>query len=305
MDGGDMGGAGMSGRGRGTALVLVAAILWGTTGTAATFAPSAGPIAIGAAAMGVGGLLQAIIAIGPLRREARAILRHPWLLAMGGLSVAVYPLAFYAGMHLSGVAVGTVVALASGPIFAAILERVVDGTPLDRRWLSMAGLGILGTALLTVDGTHGGSARNVPLGVLLALVAGLTYALYTWVARRLMGGGVSSRSAMGAIFGVGGVLLLPVLVATGAPFLADTRDLAVAVYMAIVPMFLGYVCFGIGLRTVSARSATLLTLVEPGVAAVLAWAIVGERLGILGVLGIVCIGASLVGLSLPSGRPKR
>ena len=120
-----------------------------------------------------------------------------------------------------------------------------------------------------------------------------------------MGGGVSSRSAMGAIFGVGGVLLLPVLVATGAPFLADTRDLAVAVYKAIVPMFLGYVCFGIWLRTFSASLATLLTLVEPGVAAVLAWAIVGERLGILGVLGIVCIGASLVGLSLPSGRPKR
>ncbi|MDE1564644.1 EamA family transporter, partial [Klebsiella pneumoniae] len=40
--------------------VLLSAFLWGTTGTAATFAPNLSPLAIGAAAMGGGGLLQAI-----------------------------------------------------------------------------------------------------------------------------------------------------------------------------------------------------------------------------------------------------
>ena len=43
----------------GIVFVLVAALLWGTTGTAAAMAPGVGPLAIGAAAMGVGGLLQA------------------------------------------------------------------------------------------------------------------------------------------------------------------------------------------------------------------------------------------------------
>jgi len=42
----------------GTLCVLAASVLWGTTGTAATFAPAVGPLAIGAAAMGLGGLLQ-------------------------------------------------------------------------------------------------------------------------------------------------------------------------------------------------------------------------------------------------------
>lgn len=36
--------------------MLAASVLWGTTGTAATFAPAVGPLAIGAAAMGLGGL---------------------------------------------------------------------------------------------------------------------------------------------------------------------------------------------------------------------------------------------------------
>lgn len=38
--------------GAGSLCVLVASVLWGTTGTAATFAPAVGPLAIGAAAMG-------------------------------------------------------------------------------------------------------------------------------------------------------------------------------------------------------------------------------------------------------------
>lgn len=36
----------------GTIAILVASVLWGTTGTAAAFAPTLGPLAIGAVAMG-------------------------------------------------------------------------------------------------------------------------------------------------------------------------------------------------------------------------------------------------------------
>ena len=42
--------------------VVAASVLWGTTGTAATFAPGVSPLAIGAVAMGAGGLLQALVA---------------------------------------------------------------------------------------------------------------------------------------------------------------------------------------------------------------------------------------------------
>lgn len=307
-DGAGTGPSARSGPARaGTLLVLVAAVFWGTTGTAATFAPHAGPIAIGAAAMGIGGLLQAAVAVRPLRKDAALLRRHPGLLAIGAVSVTIYPLAFYLGMHQAGVAVGTVVALASGPIFAALLERLIDGTPLEPRWFVGAGLGIAGTVLLALDRAHGtvdaaGEASGAASGVALALVAGLTYALYTWAVRRLMRAGATSRAAMGAVFGVGGLLLLPVLLATGAPFLLDPRDLAVGAYMALVPMFLGYLAFGAGLRTVSARSATVLTLAEPAVAALLAWWIVGERLGPVGLAGIALIAVCLAVFSLPARR---
>src|SRR5690606_39557885 len=91
----------------GALAVAVTGLLWGTTGTAATFAPEAGPLAIGSAALGVGGILQALIAIGPLRAAWPAIRARWGLVALGAVAVAIYPLAFYSSMHLAGVAIGS------------------------------------------------------------------------------------------------------------------------------------------------------------------------------------------------------
>ncbi|NKY10741.1 EamA family transporter, partial [Cellulomonas hominis] len=281
--------------------MLAAAVLWGTTGTAATFAPDVGPLAIGAAAMGLGGLLQAATAHRLLRDHRAALGRRCGLVLLGAVAVAVYPLAFYSSMHLAGVAVGTVVSLGSAPLAAALVERAVDGRRLSRRWLAAATVGLAGVALLCgaqAAGGAGGTGAGA-VGVALGLVAGATYALYSWVAARLMAGGVPSRAAMGAVFGAGGVLLLPVLAATGAPLLASWGNAAVGTYMALVPMFAGYVLFGWGLARVAASTATTLTLLEPAVAAVLAVLVVGERLPAAGWAGAALVVAGLAVLTVP------
>jgi DME family drug/metabolite transporter len=127
----------------------------------------------------------------------------------------------------------------------------------------------------------------------LGLVAGSTYALYSWAAHRLIGTGVASRAAMGSVFGLGGLLLMPVLAANGAPLLETWPNVAVSAYMAFVPMFAGYVLFGSGLARVRASTATGLSLVEPVVAAVLAVLVVGERLPALGWLGATLVVGSV------------
>jgi len=94
----------------GVLALVLASLLWGTTGTTATFLPDdVSPLAVGASTMGIGGALLFLAtarrAIGVLRdRTGRR-----WV-ALGALGVLVYPLAFYAGMDLAGVAVGNVVA---------------------------------------------------------------------------------------------------------------------------------------------------------------------------------------------------
>ncbi|MEV7869317.1 EamA family transporter [Streptomyces sp. NPDC088124] len=293
--------------GAGSLCILVASVLWGTTGTAATFAPDVGPLAIGAAAMGVGGLLQALVAARGVSRQASALRARSGVVLLGALAVAVYPLAFYSSMRLAGVAAGTVVSIGSAPLASAVVERVVDGRRLTRRWMTGAALGLSGTALLCLAEAAGGhdgpGARPVGstvLGVGLGLVAGVTYALYSWAAHRLISRGVGSGAAMGAVFGIGGLLLLPVLALTGAPLVDSWPNAAVGAYMALVPMFLGYVLFGWGLAHVPASTATTLTLLEPAVAAVLAVLVVGERLPLLGWFGIALVLGCLAVLTAPS-----
>ncbi|MCA0919938.1 DMT family transporter [Pseudooceanicola nanhaiensis] len=288
----------------GAVFCLLAATAWGTTGTAATFAPDVPAVAIGAAAMGFGGLLQALMAAGGIRRHAASLKAQLPLLLAGGLSVMIYPLAFYASMRLAGVTIGTVISIGSAPLISALIENRFDGIRLTLRWTSGAAIGIAGMALLALaEGTGEVIPENVPLGVLLGLVAGATYAHYSWAARRMMQRGLPSRTAMGAMLGVGAALLMPVLLATGAPFLASTQNLAVGLYMALVPMFLGYIAFGAGLARVTTSMATTITLFEPVVAAVLAVLVVGERLPAMGWTGVGLIIACLLWTTAP--LPKR
>ena len=99
---------------------------------------------------------------------------------------------------------------------------------------------------------------------------------------------------MGGVFGLGGLLLLPVLLITGAPILDSPQNLTAAAYLALVPMCLGYLLFGRGLATVSASSATTLSLLEPAVAALIAVALLHEHLPIGGWVGIGLLFLSLV-----------
>ncbi|GGQ19885.1 DMT family transporter [Streptomyces roseolilacinus] len=302
--------------GTGSLCVLAASVLWGTTGTAATFAPAVGPLAVGAVAMGLGGLLQALTAAPHIARQARELRARRGVVLLGALAVAVYPLAFYSSMRLAGVAVGTVVSIGTAPLASAVIERVVDRRRLSRRWKAGAALGLLGTVLLCVaqaagPAQHGpaeASAGATVLGVGLGLVAAATYALYSWAAHRLITRGITSRAAMGAVFGVGGVLLVPVLLVTGAPLVDSWPNAAVGAYMALVPMFAGYVLFGWGLAHVPASTATTLSLLEPAVAAVLAVLVVGERLPAVGWAGIALVVGCLAVLTAPipsARRPRR
>ncbi|MFF0895996.1 DMT family transporter [Streptomyces sp. NPDC003278] len=310
----------MSGAGRarsagtGALCVLAASVLWGTTGTAATFAPEAGPLAIGAVAMGIGGLLQALAAARPTLRSVPLLRARRGTVLLGAVSVAVYPLAFYSSMRLAGVAVGTVVSIGTAPLASAVIERVADRRRLTRRWTLVALLGLLGTASLCVaetshasDGAGHRSAAGMLLGIGLGLVAAATYALYSWAAHRLITRGTPPRAAMGAVFGLGGLLLVPVLLATGAPLVHSWTGAAVGLYMALVPMFTGYALFGWGLAHVPASAATTLSLLEPAVAAVLAVLVVGERLPALGWTGIAFVILCLAVLTAPTraGAGKR
>jgi DME family drug/metabolite transporter len=274
----------------GALLIAIAGGLWGTTGTAATFLPATvSPLATGAASVALGGIL--LFAISP--RQSSAVVRRRStrsLVVSASLAVAVFPLGFYTSMSLAGVAAGTVVTVGSAPLFAACIEFVVHRQRPTLRWLLCTIVALLGVGFLA-GGSHGETSTpgNALLGVLVGLAAGFAYAWYTFAAQRLISAGDSSRAVMGAMFGVGAVLLMPVLIATGAPLVQSSLSIGIIGYLAVGPMFAAYLLFGAGLRTTKSSVATVLTLTEPLVATLLAVLLVGERLQLIGWLGLLLI----------------
>ncbi|WP_443088568.1 DMT family transporter [Vibrio sp. 2art] len=274
----------------GTLSILFASTLWGTTGTAASLAPDVSALAIGAFSMGIGGFMQACLSAKSLKRDFRKVVHKKKTLLVSIIALATYPLAFYSSMRFAGVAIGTVVSISTAPFFSALLECLFSrNQTITKRWMMSFAIGVIGITLLLASESSANSLFDHDMkhwGVLLGLLAGLTYAIYSWGVKTMIDHGIESQTAMGSVFGIGGVLLLPTLFITGDNLFASSTNTTVMLYMALIPMGLGYVAFGFGLRFVTASGASILTLFEPVIAAALAVAIVGEKISFIGWVGI-------------------
>jgi hypothetical protein len=106
-------------------------------------------LAVGAFTMGVGGVVLLAITW----RSVRLVFAVPgairWV-ALGGLGVFVYPLAFYSGMDLVGVAVGNSIALGSGPLFAGVIEGFATRKRPTLVWGVALGVAIVGLVVVAM-----------------------------------------------------------------------------------------------------------------------------------------------------------
>lgn len=283
---------------KGIFAIILASFLWGTTGTAASFAPEVSPLAIGAFSTGGAGILLFFTARKKLRVDYELLLAQPKILLLGTISIAIYPLAFYSSMRLSGVAIGTVVSIATAPFFAALLERIISKKHISIQWVISFVIGSTGVVFLVLGKQQEGDAINnillQNLGVALGVIAGLSYAVYSWAARYLIEKGAHSQSALSGMFGCAALLLLPSLLFTGSHVFSSVANALISLYMAIVPMYLGYLLFAFGLKRIDASKATLITLIEPLIAAVLAVLIIGEYFEPVGWLGMVLVSLCLL-----------
>jgi drug/metabolite transporter, DME family len=282
--------------------VLLAACLWGTTGTVRTAVDAASDVSIAAVRIVVGGLALLAVAAGTLRgdtvpggglRRLVAGRRNRLPIVAGAAAVILYQTAFFSAAARTGVAVGTVVTIGSAPAFAGVLGLATGRTPLTGRWLLATAGAVTGCAAL-VGGGHAGAD---PVGVGLALLSGLSYAVYATVASVLVGRAEEERAVTGALFGVAATIVLPAVLAGvggSAAWALSGRGALVALYLGAVATGVGYLLFARGLRTTPATTATTLTLAEPAVAAVLGVVVLGEALGAVALAGIALLALSLL-----------
>ncbi|MGI5268582.1 DMT family transporter [Nonomuraea sp. CA-218870] len=271
--------------------VVGAAVLWGTAGTAGLLV-SADSVALAAARLVIGGAALAVFARSGLRRALR-----PGLL-LAAVAVAAYQLCFFAAVARTGVAIGTVVAIGSGPVFTGLLSWALHRRRPSARWAAATAAAVAGcVALIAGGGAEAGG--QVVSGVLLALLGGLLYAFYAVSAAGAIGAGAESNAVMGVLFGGAAVLMLPVLLWQGVGWLGEPASLLAVLYLGLGTTALSYFLYGRGLRTTPVATAATLALAEPAVAALLGLVVLGERLTPVSVAGLVLLAISLVAVALP------
>lgn len=300
----------------GIAFVSVAAVLWGTTGTAQSLgAGGLSPFWVGAAQLAVSSLfLGALLAVSHWRLRGRAGqggarvqpllpnpvhlgLRPAWFL-LASMGIGGYSIFFYEGVTLTGVAVGTAVAIGSGPIWAGLMQALVLRAPLSALWWAGTLVSVAGGAAMVM--ARGGATLSWS-GLALCLLAGLSYAGYALINKRLVTH-LSPRVVNFYVFTGAASMAVPIaLVQSGLPQWSLAAVLVV-VYLGVVVSGLAHMLFSIGLRSISGPTGVTLSLIEPVAAFVLAVWVVGERQPLQSWLGLLAV---LAGLMLVIGAEMR
>ncbi|MGW2638362.1 DMT family transporter [Streptomyces sp. NPDC001348] len=297
--------------GRGLLCLIVAGAAWGTAGAAASLVHRTSDIgAVTLSFWRCAAGLALLLAGRLLRRRPRPAVTQPLghrvLQALAnGVGLAVFQTAYFAAVSATGLAVATVVTLGAGPVLIALGARVALGERLGAAGAAAVGGALAGLAVLTFGGA-GATVR--PWGVLLALVSAAGYSLMTlltrWWGQR--GGNDASDAAVWA-FGVTSLCLLPFALTEGLlPHTAHPlRVLWLLGYIAAVPTALAYALYFAGAAVVRAATVSVIMLLEPVSAAVLAVALLGEHLTASTVAGTVLMLGSVTGLAVAEARGAR
>lgn len=286
----------MNARLQGIVLVITAAILWGTTGTAQSFAPlTLSSYWVGAARLLVAGCFFVFWLLLVERRSlgGSQIRALPWtFIVLAALSMVVYNLAFFAGVRATSVAIGTALTIGSGPLWAGVLQLSFTRQLPAKSWWIAVSTAIAGLLIAALS-ARATVSLTMP-GISLCLLSGLAYAVYALVTKRL----VSSASATvttAAVFALAAMLATPVAFALAGLPSIHLSDLPVMLWLGIVATSIAYFLFSLGLRSVSGPTGVALALAEPIAAVCFAVAIVGERPGMISVSGMLLM---LIGLGL-------
>lgn len=274
----------------GAAFVLCAACLWATFGIFAKFLYEGGfePLELASvrAAVAFAGIaLFALLRRASVRVPVRSL---PFFAGYGILGFAFFGLVFFAALERTTVSIA-VALLYTAPAFVVVMSALLWRERIGT--LKLVSLLLVLCGVLLVTGAAGslvrGAATLPATALLLGLGSGLGYALYTLFSKVATErhGPLPSLFWSFAFATLGlGVFADPV-----TPFVRSPSYALLLIALGIVPTILPYAFYLVALRDLRASTAAMLASLEPGVAAVLAALLLGERMDLLQGAGLTLV----------------
>lgn len=269
--------------------VILAGILWGTSGVFFNLLEPLGFSAVQMTAMrgGVSGIVMVIYAL--FHRELFKVkLKELVLFSCSGLCVFSTAACYFASIGLSSVSTA-VVLMYTAPVFVVVYSVAFLGERFNALKLVSVALMIFGCAL--VSGIIGGIKFNL-WGIVFGLLSGISYGAYNIFTRISMMHKSNSGSATLYCFVVMGIVAF---FSSNPPQMAELTmknpivALPLIIGIGIVTCVMPYFLYTMALRDIPAGTASALSIIEPMAATVFSVIFFDERLGIFPACGIVLI----------------
>ena len=258
---------------RGALLAVTAAVLWGSLGVSFKMGLERGAsgewMIIGRPLLAsIAAVIVAALRLGSPSRWSIAV----GLLGLGPLYV-FYPLS----VERIGAAAASVL-LYTAPLWVTLAGGIVLGEKPSRLDLAIVPLGLSGAFLVSWTG----SLPLDPLGVLLGLLSGVTYAAYMVLARLASKRGASTLEISVFSIPVAALITMVVIRPSGYP---SPTDVPWILYMAFAATLVPYILHVKALSLAPAHRISVISLVEPVAAIILAHLFLGEEFTVLQIVG--------------------
>ncbi len=247
-------------------------------------------------------LLLATLLLAPFALRAGGLrvldLRGLLLLGAAGVTLALHFFTWIAAVQETQVA-NAALLFSLSPVLTAAGGRLFFGERVTRRLAISIGLGVLGVAVIGWSDLR--MAPDHILGDGLALLTAVFFAIYTLLGRQLRGE-LPTATYVASIYGVAAVVSFGWMMVGDIPLVDyEPRDWWCFMLMAAVPTGIGHTGINHALRYLSAARLSVLTLVEPPLAAAVAWWVWEESITGAMFLGFGLIAAAV--LLLVTERP--
>jgi drug/metabolite transporter, DME family len=282
-----------------TAGVVAASVLFGTSGTARSFLPDDAP-SLGIAA------LRLLIGAAPLMLFAffmhRSSFRRPnRQIVVAGCAMGLFQVLFFQSISLTGVAVGTMVTIGSGPIVATAVESIV-GKKVSLTMVSGVAVALVGLSILVL-GSSAGAGKEISIqGIMSGVGAGACYAAYTHISKGLLTLGWSGAWVMAQSFSVSALVCSALLFTVPMQWLSSTQSVIAVVYLGIATIAIPYLLYALSLARLTSAVVVTLTLIEPVTATALGAFFLNENITIVSWMGAAIVVLGLIYTGMTSER---
>jgi inner membrane transporter RhtA len=217
--------------------------------------------------------------------------RELLLAALFGVVLAGMNLSFYSALHRIPLGIAVTIEFV-GPLAVAL---VGSRRWIDLFWVALAAVGILAL-------THGGTHRLDGLGVAFALLAGCLWAAYILVNARV-GRAFEGGSGLALSMCVASVACLPAGVIEGGTHLLEPRSLVLGAAVGMLSSAIPYSFELEALRRIATSVFGVLMSLEPAMAALAGFIVLGQGLSSRALAGMALVVAASIGASRRTRQP--